>query len=146
MSLVRFRVRAPSLKNPPLAGFCVYGANPLSKVRFTRHIPVARLWVALARDAKMRPAFSGSGTIFKEPAYGGFLHSGANPLSKVRYTRHILGRALRVAQAREAKMLPAFLSGFGHHNLKKPASGGFFAFWSARFYTSAILFYATHLR
>jgi hypothetical protein len=33
------RVRAPSLKNPPLAGFCVYGANPLSKVRQTPAIP-----------------------------------------------------------------------------------------------------------
>jgi len=34
-----FRVRAPSLKNPPLAGFCVYGANPSSKVRQTPAIP-----------------------------------------------------------------------------------------------------------
>jgi len=33
-------------------------ANPLSKVRFTRH----SLWVALGRDAKMLPAFSDSGT------------------------------------------------------------------------------------
>jgi len=38
------------------------------------------------------------------------LRSGANPLSKVRFTRHIpLGRA----KPRDAKMLPAFLS--GHH-------------------------------
>ena len=74
------RVRAPSLKNPPLAGFCVYGANPSSKVRFTRHILWLALWVALARDAKMRPAFSGSGTIFKEPASGGFLRLWGEPV------------------------------------------------------------------
>jgi len=43
------------------------------------------------------------------------LRSEANPLSKVRYTRHIQWLALRVALARDAKMLPAFLSGFGHH-------------------------------
>jgi hypothetical protein len=49
------------------------GANPLSKVRFTRHTLWLALRVALARDAKMLPAFSGSGTIFKEPASGGFL-------------------------------------------------------------------------
>jgi hypothetical protein len=36
--------------------------------------PVARpLGRAKPRDAKMLPAFSGSGTIFKEPASGGFL-------------------------------------------------------------------------
>ncbi|WP_223813122.1 MULTISPECIES: hypothetical protein, partial [unclassified Pantoea] len=56
----------------------------------------------------------GSGTKFKEPASGGFLRSEANPLSKVRYTRHIQWLALRVALTRDAKMLPAFLSGFGH--------------------------------
>jgi len=39
----------------------------------------------------------------------------ANPLSNVRYTRHILWHALRVVLAHDAKMLPAFLSGFGHH-------------------------------
>jgi hypothetical protein len=36
------------------------------------------------------------------------LRSGTNPLSKVRYTRHILWLALRVALTRDAKMLPAF--------------------------------------
>jgi len=36
------------------------------------------------------------------------LRSGANPLSKVRYTRHIRWLALRVVLTRDAKMLPAF--------------------------------------
>jgi len=44
------------------------------------------------------------------------LRSGANPLSKVRFTRHIpVARPLGRAKPRDAKMLPAFLSGFGHH-------------------------------
>ncbi|MER2045037.1 MAG: hypothetical protein ABS943_14545, partial [Pantoea agglomerans] len=61
-------------KEPASGGFLRSGANPLSKVRFTRHIPVARPpGRAKPRDAKMLPAFSGSGTIFKEPASGGFL-------------------------------------------------------------------------
>jgi len=85
------------------------GTNPLSKVRYTRHILWLALRVALTRDAKCSRHFSpGSGTIFKEPASGGFLRSVTNPLSKVRYTRHILWLALRVALTRDAKMLPAF--------------------------------------
>jgi len=63
------------------------GTNPLSKVRYTRHILWLALRVALTRDAKCSRHFSpGSGTIFKEPASGGFLRSGTNPLSKVRQT------------------------------------------------------------
>ncbi|WP_208721824.1 hypothetical protein, partial [Pantoea deleyi] len=51
----------------------------------------------------------GSGTIFKEPASGGFLRSEADPLSTVRFTRHILWLALWVAQTRDAKMPGIFV-------------------------------------
>jgi len=46
--------------------------------------PSGSRWHAMQKCA--RHFCPGSGTIFKEPASGGFLHSGANPLSKVRQT------------------------------------------------------------
>jgi len=63
-----------NLKNPPLAGFCFCGANPLSKVRYTRHILWLTLRVARSRAMQKcsRHFCPGSGTIFKEPASGGF--------------------------------------------------------------------------
>ncbi|WP_256844490.1 hypothetical protein, partial [Pantoea sp. Ft-CA_14] len=57
----------------------------MGRTRYRRFDSLATsLWlalrVALARDAKMRPAFSGSGTIFKEPASGGFLRLWGEPV------------------------------------------------------------------
>ncbi len=67
-----FRVRAPYLENPPLAGFCVYGANPLSKVRFTRHIPVARPLGRAGTRCKNARHFRVRAPYLKNPPLAGF--------------------------------------------------------------------------
>ena len=74
VSLVRFRVRAPKFKEPASGGFLRSGTNPLSKVRFTRHIPVARPSGRADARCKNAPGIfvRVRAPKFKEPASGGF--------------------------------------------------------------------------
>jgi len=93
------------------------GPNPLSTVRFTRHIPVARPLGRAGTRCKNAPGIfvRVRAPYLKNPPLAGFAFMGRTRHRRFDSLATSLWLALWVALARDAKMLPAFLSGFGHH-------------------------------